>query len=181
MVDKEIEKMEHPQSVPIDLTTERMPNRGSQGGFNLLFGLNDLCNEFLDGGNKTVLELGVCRGVSTKLFAHHAQRVVAVDRIRRGAVRRLVDNTTNIEFHRMMFKAFCKQCDEKFDLIYVDGRHSYQGVREDLHHALPLLKKGGVASGHDIDRNNGVRKAVRKHFPKAVIRTFSDSSWAVQL
>jgi predicted O-methyltransferase YrrM len=180
MADEEIKEVEHRQSLPIDLATERMPNRGSCGGCNYLFGLNDLCNEFLD-KNKTVLELGVCDGVSTTLFAHHALRVVAVDRVYRGDMRKLVKRIKNIKFHRMMFKAFCKQCDEKFDLIYIDGRHQYKGVSEDLHHAVPLLKKGGVASGHDIDRHNGVRKAVRKHFPKAVIRTFSDSSWAVQL
>lgn len=38
---------------------------------------------------------------------------------------------------------------EMFDFIYVDARHDYKGVLEDLNHWWPLLKPGGILAGHD--------------------------------
>jgi predicted O-methyltransferase YrrM len=39
-----------------------------------------------------------------------------------------------------------------FDLILVDGDHSYEGVKYDLHHAKRLLKPGGIIAVHDWKR-----------------------------
>jgi predicted O-methyltransferase YrrM len=39
-----------------------------------------------------------------------------------------------------------------FDLILVDGDHSYEGVKFDLQHALRVLKPGGVIAVHDWER-----------------------------
>jgi hypothetical protein len=58
--------------------------------------------------------------------------------------------------------------DEFFDLIYVDGDHSYEGCKNDLYAWYPKLKKGGVFAGHDFTNNYrsmsvkkfGVQKAV---------------------
>tara|TARA_A100001011_G_C14303001_1_gene841716 strand:+ start:584 stop:1192 length:609 start_codon:yes stop_codon:yes gene_type:complete len=55
------------------------------------------------------------------------------------------------------------------DFIYVDGNHSYEGVKSDLELFYPKLKYGGVMMGddyhaHDIEKlfgfNFGVKKAV---------------------
>lgn len=37
----------------------------------------------------------------------------------------------------------------KFELVYVDGDHSFEGVREDLAGAAKLLDHGGIVSGDD--------------------------------
>jgi len=39
--------------------------------------------------------------------------------------------------------------DEFFDLIYIDGDHSYSGVKKDLEISFKKIKKGGFISGHD--------------------------------
>lgn len=39
--------------------------------------------------------------------------------------------------------------DSYFDYIYVDARHDYKGVREDIELWWPKLKVGGVMAGHD--------------------------------
>lgn len=55
------------------------------------------------------------------------------------------------------------------DMIYIDGDHSYEGVKNDLMLALKLVKKGGWICGHDYSMNYaktnnhydfGVKKAV---------------------
>lgn len=37
----------------------------------------------------------------------------------------------------------------KFDLVFIDGDHSYEGVSRDIEMFLPLVNKGGVIGGHD--------------------------------
>ena len=39
----------------------------------------------------------------------------------------------------------------KFDMIYIDGDHSYKSVMSDLESYYPLLNENGVLFGHDID------------------------------
>ena len=42
---------------------------------------------------------------------------------------------------------------EGFDIIYVDGDHSYEGVRADLEMAYWCIKDGGYICGHDYEMN----------------------------
>jgi hypothetical protein len=42
-----------------------------------------------------------------------------------------------------------KYPDNYFDFIYVDARHDYKGVLEDLRAWWPKLKMGGIFAGHD--------------------------------
>jgi hypothetical protein len=43
--------------------------------------------------------------------------------------------------------------DKSIDVIYIDGDHSYEGCRNDLEHAFPKLRKGGLIMGHDYEMN----------------------------
>ena len=42
---------------------------------------------------------------------------------------------------------------ETFDAIYIDGDHSYAGVKRDLGIAWTLVKEGGWICGHDYETN----------------------------
>lgn len=53
--------------------------------------------------------------------------------------------------------------DAFFDLVFIDGDHSYEGCRADIINYLPKVKPGGYLSGHDynnFDYNFGVNHAV---------------------
>jgi hypothetical protein len=39
--------------------------------------------------------------------------------------------------------------DSYFDLVYIDGCHLYESVKNDITNFLPKVKKGGILSGHD--------------------------------
>lgn len=58
---------------------------------------------------------------------------------------------------------------EMFDFIYLDARHDYDGIKEDMNAWWPLLKTGGLFAGHDFVEDGlnkaglfGVQKAVKE-------------------
>jgi len=69
----------------------------------------------------------------------------------------------------------------KFDLVFLDAGHSYEEVRDDINAWWPLVKDGGVLSGHDYDHNArswpGVHKAVHEKFGQPYFGVFV---WAVK-
>lgn len=61
-------------------------------------------------------------------------------------------------------KLFPKQY---FDLVFIDGDSSYESTMEDIRTWLPLVKDGGIMSGHDygnIKEKTEVKKAVDEIF-----------------
>lgn len=60
--------------------------------------------------------------------------------------------------------------DHSLDFVFIDGDHSYEGVRADIKLWLPKVKHGGWIGGHDYDhpRLPGVTKAVDEAFPFGV-------------
>jgi hypothetical protein len=45
------------------------------------------------------------------------------------------------------------QPDNTYDIIYIDGDHSYSGVKTDLQNAHKKIKSGGYIMGHDYEMN----------------------------
>jgi predicted O-methyltransferase YrrM len=69
---------------------------------------------------------------------------------------------------------------QSFDLAYIDGDHTYEGVLKDLEVWYPLIKKGKVLCGDDYDWP-GVRKAIQEFFKNKNIQVNSpiDQKWYV--
>ncbi len=76
-----------------------------------------------------------------------------------------------------------------FDMVYIDGDHSYEAVLNDIQTYLPKIKKGGIIAGHDYCPNSefnydpplefefpGVVQAVNEVFG-APDKIFIDTSW----
>ena len=40
-----------------------------------------------------------------------------------------------------------------YDIIYIDGDHSYDGVKHDLINSFRVIKNGGYIMGHDYEMN----------------------------
>jgi Methyltransferase domain len=79
------------------------------------------------------------------------------------------------------------------DFVYLDARHSYEGVTEDLQAWFPLVRGGGLMAGHDyndgvfVEGVHGVRSAVDQFFGVRAIpvrHTYTDvpsASWIAQI
>jgi predicted O-methyltransferase YrrM len=56
--------------------------------------------------------------------------------------------------------------DNKVDFLFIDGDHSYEGVKKDFEMYSPLVRKGGIIAFHDI---------IPDYYTRYGIKT---SSWA---
>ena len=52
--------------------------------------------------------------------------------------------------HRMTSDAFFAQSKARFDIIFIDGDHTYRQVRQDLMNAMACLEPGGCIVLHDL-------------------------------
>jgi len=70
---------------------------------------------------------------------------------------------------------------DDLDIVFIDGNHSYDSVKEDIITWLPKVRKNGILAGHDYKDNfPGVKKAVDEIFDKNVILR-GDNTWAIQI
>lgn len=59
--------------------------------------------------------------------------------------------------------------DGSLDMVYIDGSHEYQDVKDDIEAWLPKVKIGGILAGDDygIGNHAGVKQAVDELLPLA--------------
>lgn len=134
---------------------------------------------------RSVLEIGSYQGVSTELFLLNAETVYAVDpwpeiEVFRNFLIR-VGSYPNLTVARGLSPAAVPY-DREFDLVYIDGDHSYDAVRQDIVAARKVLKDGGGwVGGHDYAGRDtpDVQRAVRDEFPGESPFLFADSSWLI--
>ena len=94
---------------------------------------------------KTVLEIGTGPGVSTRAIAKVAKFVHTVDVeewVRDNIVPMLPENTK--------FYLGIENFDEKVDVAFIDGDHSFQACLKDIDTCRKYVKEGGMILIHDI-------------------------------
>lgn len=83
--------------------------------------------------------------------------------------------------HRMTSVEAAKEVEDRsIDIIFIDGLHTYEGVKDDLEAWVPKIKIGGIISGHDYNgmkRHEGVTIRVNEVFGKKNITTGPDVTW----
>jgi predicted O-methyltransferase YrrM len=162
-------------------------------------GLLDLIKELGDNSDKRMIEIGSFVGESTVLFAQSFGSVTAIDPFMEGyddkdptsylfefnnVYETYLDRTkdyTNIKTLKMTSdEGYDALKFNEWDFIYIDGLHTYEGVKTDIQNYLPLVKKGGVIGGHDytdkIPHLVGVYQAVNEMFGTPD-KVFKDNSW----
>jgi len=162
-------------------------------------GLLDLIKELGDNSNKTMIEIGSFVGESTVLFAQSFKEVIAIDPFLSGYDDN--DPTSYLFEFDNVYDTYMKRISPyknirtikatsndalvhfegvKFDFIYIDGLHTYEGITTDIKNYKPLLKEGGVIGGHDynnvVAHLKGCYKAVNDMFGKPD-KVFGDYSW----
>ena len=162
-------------------------------------GLLDLIKELGDNSEKTMIEIGSFVGESTVLFAKSFKKVIAVDPFLadydpadptsysfefKNVYETYLDRTGDHQNIETIVSTSDAAVDflkgPKYDFIYLDGLHTYEGVKNDIINYLPLVKEGGVIGGHDYTDQHehlvGVYQAVNEIFG-APDKVFKDNSW----
>ncbi|WP_017301400.1 class I SAM-dependent methyltransferase [Nodosilinea nodulosa] len=129
--------------------------------------------EILDGfGRKDlkILEIGSWVGLgSTQIFAEYCSILYCVDSWKGNLIPQhdnLIKRTDPLSLFNSNTEKFSKKVvpikasstiiteifrPNYFDLIFIDADHTYNGVKQDIQNALPLLKKDGILCGHDCE------------------------------
>jgi len=165
-------------------------------------GLLEMIKQIGDTKNKTMIEIGSFIGESTIIFAEHFKEVIAIDPFLPDYDPD--DPTSNFNFDEVYEEylrrtspykniktiratsddAISQFAGQKFDFIYIDGLHTYDGVKTDIINYQPLIKPGGIIGGHDYTKQLphliGVYDAVNEMF-KSPDKIFRDNSWIKRL
>lgn len=82
-------------------------------------------------------------------------------------------------FARLTGDAFAKQFEEDaLDCVFLDARHDYASVLEDISTWYTKVRPGGFITGHDFNHKwPGVQRAVADHFPLMQVIAAEDSVW----
>jgi len=67
------------------------------------------------------------------------------------------------------------------DIVFVDGEHSYAGVKRDIADWWPKVRVGGVLAGDDFETEyEGIIRAICEAFPMDRLHFAPDSFWWVE-
>jgi len=67
---------------------------------------------------------------------------------------------------------------QQWDMVYIDGVHTYEAVSKDIQNYRKLIRPGGFIAGHDYTWE-GVKRAVDENL--TVLETFKDTSWIARV
>lgn len=152
---------------------------------------------------KSIVEIGVFRGFSSKLFrlgfpdaflylidpwklydeylSKEAGPISTVpvdyEAAYKGVKEYFAQDQKTTILRKSSLEALADVPDE-VDLVFIDGNHSYSYVLQDIEHWFPKVRRGGILSGHDYHSHSfpGVVKAVNECFPEGVV-VGSDNTW----
>jgi predicted O-methyltransferase YrrM len=119
---------------------------------------------------RTMLEIGTYRGGTLFVFARLAQpdaTVISLDlphsrlgvfsrRLQEPLFRRFIRGQQHLlllraDSHAVETRSRVERSlDQPLDFLFVDGDHSYQGVRSDFEMYSPFVRRGGMVAFHDI-------------------------------
>lgn len=161
-----------------------------------LYELIEYINQYTPTKELTLVEIGSYAGESTKIFCENFGKVISIDpyiedydmndpACHNMKLNDVYDVFIENTFHLNNLKHIRKTSDDavinlkgkSIDVVYIDGLHTYEQVRKDIHNYTPHIKPGGFICGHDYHPHwNGVIRAVDEIFEKPD-KVFSDTSW----
>jgi len=108
----------------------------------------------------TALEIGAAWGFSAlAILGAGAKFLVSVDNneLAKAKSETEANGYTNHEWNKVRSEQYWRENETRFDLIYVDGSHSYGDVKMDLYQGWERLNKNGLLLADDWDhRKNNV-------------------------
>lgn len=129
------------------------------------------------------LEIGVYEGMSgcwmlDNILAHLQSRYTGIDLVigheeaHERAIKNLSRHTDKVRLIRGNSRDILPKLTDQYDIIYIDGCHSYESVHNDVIHCWKLLKKNGIVILDDYLREDyGVAQAIHTFLSFRTIKT----------
>ena len=146
-----------------------------------------------------MIEIGSYIGESTMIFASKFKEVISVDPYVNDydpndlachyapfdkVYHQFLKNTLpipNIKSIRDTSQnAFSVLNDQQWDMVYIDGIHTLDGVYYDISNYKNIIKPGGFVCGHDFGWGN-VKHNLGLIFARDVDSSFKDGSWVFRI
>ena len=114
-----------------------------------------------------IADIGTCaeKSAISLALADEKIEVLTVDpspsRVLRPNLHKMKVND-RIIFFKETSDEFAKR-DIELDMCFIDGIHSYQGVKDDIKGIVTKVKKDGYVLFHDANLYDGVRKAIKEY------------------
>jgi len=168
-------------------------------------GLKDMINH-TNLANASMIEIGCYMGDSTKIFADSGRftKIYAVDPWVAGYDDRDAASRSDFKYVETAFDQFADEYDivekikmtsndalSKFDnhsvdLVYIDGDHRAEAVKNDIRNYRDIIRPGGYLAGHDwtnakVGPAKEIREAILEIMERHPDQTFSDCSWIYKL
>lgn len=140
-------------------------------------------------GYKTLAEVGVVGkpipGVNSRIILNECgdlEVFFLVDVVSSKVLWELIYDTPAIFMNMPSATAAQFIADESLDLVFIDARHTYDSVFDDISLWLPKVRNGGILGGHDYQPGyfDGLVRAVDEKFP-LVNLTDGDHVWWVEV
>lgn len=162
-----------------------------------LLALQSICEYIKDCSNKSMIEIGCFAGESTEIWCKNFKKVYAIDpwalgkgydlkdcasqnisdSIEQAFDQRLSKFNNFEKIKNFSYNAHSLFEAESVDFLYIDGEHTYNGVKKDIEMFLPKIKPDGFICGHDYKPTwQGVIDAVNENLGKPD-KVFDDCSW----
>ena len=139
---------------------------------------------------KDCLEIGSYKGRSTVALASVAKSVFAIDTFKASGngQMQMPDFTTldefllniqglnNVEYKAGKSQDILPSLDRQFDLVFIDGMHSYDQVKLDIELSRGLIKDDGIFAFHD-HTHPPVNKAIVEIFDPDKISSVEGLAW----
>lgn len=113
------------------------------------------------------VEIGVQHGRSMSFVRKWSKgKVVGVDKDQNHDFDAQLKNYDNWEFIKGDANEVVKTWDREIDVLFIDGDHSYEGVKADFDKWSPFVKSGGTVFFHDCDNTS-----------PGVVELFKEITW----
>lgn len=99
------------------------------------------------------VEIGVFEGGTFIIFTHLFKKVIGIDIEKKDLSFKLRDEDQYIIGNSRDQNIISKIDNKSIDFLFIDGDHSYEGIKGDFFSWKPKIRKGGLIAIHDI---NGV-------------------------
>lgn len=161
--------------------------------------LHSLCSFITRDRRSVAVEIGSWVGSTAVILADYFDRVFCIDPFTGNPDDRLGTVAERYGTYHL-FQTFCRNAGDLLyrkifpcpgtsdayariwpfdvDLVFIDARHDYDSVKQDILLWAPLVKSGGILCGHDYSQAfPGVKQAVDELIPKAELR-LQGSVWS---